>query len=288
MDEWIKSRYSETQSESVNKNNSIQLPECPKCKTPIRLNLRYSNYIKKQLSAMESIKSKQIGDKQGNEALKNGLVKEMKDFEKTNTLEITSIIVGRINEHLTTHKNMPHNKIVCLQNVFSIFSSLIKTDEEMLKKFKDKFVQEHLQCEINKLINQIYRAGKIMLVENQNLNDLVRECDRLKALFKYYEAKTEAKKPINDLNKSTQIGDKLVKLEHLLFDKKIKKKDIMRLIVLKEYLCNIIYMHVILTRRPAEGKGSGLSRGMALPEIPKIIVIACGSPAYSLTIQSSV
>ena len=62
----------------------------------------------------------------------------------------------------------------------------------------------------------------------------------------------------------------------------------MRLIVLKEYLCYIIYMHVILTRRPAEGKGSGLSRGMALPEIPKIIVIACGSPAYSLTIRSSV
>ena len=62
----------------------------------------------------------------------------------------------------------------------------------------------------------------------------------------------------------------------------------MRLIVLKEYLCYIIYMHVILIRRPAEGKGSGLSRGIALPETPKIIELAGGSRAYSLTIRSSI
>jgi hypothetical protein len=212
---------------------------------------------------MESIKSKQIGDKQGNEALKNGLVKEMKDFEKTNTLEITSIIVGRINEHLTTHKNMPHNKIVCLQNVFSIFSSLIKTDEEMLKKFKDKFVQEHLQCEINKLINQIYRAGKIMLVENQNLNDLVRECDRLKALFKYYEAKTEAKKPINDLNKSIQIGDKLVKLEHLLVNKISPFNDKMKLVVdgLLNDLKSLLKIELSKEERLMIHTAMGLSKG---------------------------
>ena len=182
---------------------------------------------------MEAIKTKQIGDKSGNDLLKKELANEMKHFEKTytpenknnakkqnsNTLPLIKSFVESIKKDMMVNKNMPYNKIVCLQNVFSIFSSLIKTDEEMLNKFKDEFVLEHLEFEIDKLISQVYRSDRIMLVENQNLNDLVRETDRLKALFKYYEAKKEAQKPMNDLNRSIQVGDKLVKLENLLVNK---------------------------------------------------------------------
>ena len=40
-------------------------------------------------------------------------------------------------------------------------------------------------------------------------------------------------------------------------------------------------MDVVESRRQAEGKGAGFSRGIALPEISKIMVLACGYPAYS-------
>ena len=44
-------------------------------------------------------------------------------------------------------------------------------------------------------------------------------------------------------------------------------------------------MDVVESRRQAEGQGAGLSRGIALPEIPKIMVLACGYPAYSQKIR---
>ena len=42
-----------------------------------------------------------------------------------------------------------------------------------------------------------------------------------------------------------------------------------------------VNMDVLVLGRQAEGKGGGLSRGIALPEIPKIILFACSYPQYS-------
>ena len=40
MDQWMRSRNEQLDSSG---DNPIQLPECPKCKTPLRRNMRYSN-----------------------------------------------------------------------------------------------------------------------------------------------------------------------------------------------------------------------------------------------------
>jgi hypothetical protein len=220
MDELIRSRYIE--------NNEIQMPECPKCKTPIRVNFRYSNCIKKQLNAIEMIKSKQIGDKNGNDMFKKELAIEMNNFLKLNPLSIAKKLVGQINELLKAYKYMPYNKIVCLKNVFNLFITLVKIDEDMFKIFKDEYVLEHLRFETKKLINQIYRSDRIVQIENQNLHDLVGETERLNELFKYYEVKIEASRRINDLNKSTQVADKLARIEHLLISKIHKFNDNIR------------------------------------------------------------
>ena len=42
-----------------------------------------------------------------------------------------------------------------------------------------------------------------------------------------------------------------------------------------------VNVDVLVLRRQAEGKGGGLGRGIALPEIPKIILLACRYPPYS-------
>lgn len=79
MDYWMESRYGPN-AETDTKNNSIQLPECPRCKTPIRRNLRYSNYVKTQLELIEKIKLKQYGDLETNKADLKNLKTEINKF----------------------------------------------------------------------------------------------------------------------------------------------------------------------------------------------------------------
>ena len=79
MDYWMDSRYG-PDAETDTKNNSIQLPECPRCKTPIRRNLRYSNYVKTQLGLIEKIKLKQYGDIMKNKIELNDFKTEINNF----------------------------------------------------------------------------------------------------------------------------------------------------------------------------------------------------------------
>ncbi|XP_066288837.1 NFX1-type zinc finger-containing protein 1-like [Branchiostoma lanceolatum] len=61
-------------------DKSIQLKTCPKCKTPIRRNLRYGNIIKKTLENIEKVKKKWYGDdvqKAQTAATANRLIREL-------------------------------------------------------------------------------------------------------------------------------------------------------------------------------------------------------------------
>jgi phage FluMu protein Com len=53
MDRLIKQENAEA---SAGLNKLIKLPECPRCQTPLRRNVRYSNYIKRQLKLIEQVK----------------------------------------------------------------------------------------------------------------------------------------------------------------------------------------------------------------------------------------
>ena len=76
MDDWMKSQSTDSTS------NAIKLPECPRCRTPIRFTLRYLNYVKTQLSSIEEIKRKQYGDLKQNEKDRENLSNEMSRHEK--------------------------------------------------------------------------------------------------------------------------------------------------------------------------------------------------------------
>ena len=60
--------------------NSIELPVCPRCKTPIRRNLRYSKYVKNQMALIEKIKLKSYGDVKDNMSKLTKLRKEIADY----------------------------------------------------------------------------------------------------------------------------------------------------------------------------------------------------------------
>ena len=51
LDCWKNSRH----DVNYDTNYTIELPTCPKCKTPIRVSRQYSNVIKKQLMAINEL-----------------------------------------------------------------------------------------------------------------------------------------------------------------------------------------------------------------------------------------
>nr|XP_006812407.1 PREDICTED: NFX1-type zinc finger-containing protein 1-like [Saccoglossus kowalevskii] len=58
LDQWV-----DDNQDSSTEDDVIQLKVCPRCKTPIRKNLRYGNVIKSILSDIEVVKQKILGDK---------------------------------------------------------------------------------------------------------------------------------------------------------------------------------------------------------------------------------
>lgn len=64
------------------KDNEIQLKECPKCKTPIRRSFRYGNIIKKTLADIEAVKKKTLDDQQRFREKKRQLEKQLKEVKR--------------------------------------------------------------------------------------------------------------------------------------------------------------------------------------------------------------
>ncbi|XP_044203715.1 NFX1-type zinc finger-containing protein 1 [Thunnus albacares] len=58
---------------------AIKLKECPKCRTPIRKNLRYGSHINRSLAEIEMVKEKIIGNQEDIKKHKKALQKQWKD-----------------------------------------------------------------------------------------------------------------------------------------------------------------------------------------------------------------
>jgi hypothetical protein len=268
MDGWIKSRYGEDQSESVDKNNEIQLPVCAKCKTPIRLNLRYSNDVKKQLSAIETIKSMQIGDQIQNKILKNSFDAEIKSYVNSfkSSSYLVEIYTNLLRTNIERNPNMPYNHIVSLKNAFGVFKELKKMETKSLPSlvsFKPSY--QHVKYEINKILGVLYgsSSNKINLLENQCLNEAIMEIERLKAVCNYYSLKHFAEKQTFKEDDRTQIKDKLNRLEGLLVGKILKfkgetKKEVDGLI---SSLKDLVKMELSREEKMMVVKAMGLTQG---------------------------
>ena len=193
MDYWIKSRFGDEQNrEDQAKNNSIELPNCPKCKTPIRLNLRYSNFIKKQLMSIEQIKTKQLGNEMQNNALKVKLLSEIKKSTKYIGLSQT------IKENLEHETPLTYNEINTLSNVWTIYNRLQDLKNELLNKLGPSNMQqvEHLEFAIGHVIYYLFDEKRSIIFgfNDQRLSDLLNELDRIEAIYKYYQFTNAMKK----------------------------------------------------------------------------------------------
>ena len=218
MDHWIESRYAgitDASNTDDNKQKTIQLPDCPKCKTPLRRNLRYSKYIKKQLKAIEQVKRKQFGEKQK--------IKEEKElFSKhiAQTLDEANktLFESEINPHLTA--TISYNQLIFFKNKWTLFNKIT----EIRKNNSEKFASIHdqfdlIQYEIKKLQNELFMHKDSS--KSQILDDISLELERIDSIVIYFEFVNFSSKnePKFDRPRSRKIQDNLSKLKLALISK---------------------------------------------------------------------
>jgi hypothetical protein len=282
LDNWIKS--SQLDSEV------IKLPECPKCRTPIRTNLRYSAYIKKQLASIEQVKKVSLGDERENRMVKYGLIQEIYEFagakhsfgdldedkEVNETLvKMNHWAMGKIYARLANRRSVPKQELISLKNVLSV----VRKVDNMERQLKDYFpitslvmrqnkeaARKHLAYEMDKFKPAIVTSD---LITNEKFAEIVRELDRVENLFKYYRFKVKygemqlaEKKDSDNLaqQERKRTEDLLVDIEVCLI-KSVAKYCEKRVASLFETLSQLVALEISEQERVEIVKAIGLSKG---------------------------
>ena len=234
MNEWIKSRYENENTDENTKNNSIQFPECPKCKTQIRNTLRYSNIIKKQLNLIEEIKLKQYGDPEKNKLDQNQLLNKINEYKKNQQLDTYSF--SFIEEMVSgLEKNeFSFNKLASFQNSWNIFCKIDEIKSKLDFPKEKNFQNNLIYFEIKKIFKLIFDKNdfKIRIVQNcnQRIEEIYLEIERicnLMELFKFQNQFSQAK----TLNNSNEKEDRVIRIVadlELVLYKKINRFDLVR------------------------------------------------------------
>ena len=235
MEQWLKSRYDENNNE--NDKNTIQLPCCPHCKTPIRRTLRYSKYYKSQLKAIEEIKLKQNGNQDKNRIEQLNLLNEInalnedksieKNFEDKSFLEAIKkdlFIDQSIYADLNQSDIYSSNDLIVFRNLWTIFKRSIELTKKLNESKYLEFNQiNHIFYEITKIKKLLYTTDNNkekfvnLYVSQQELNEMSYELERIGYLFNYFNVKNQVNKSkdtklnLNDLIKVSELLNKLEK-----------------------------------------------------------------------------
>lgn len=174
LDEWMSQ---ETAGE-------IQLKFCPKCKVPIRRNLRYGQIINKTLMDIDMVKSKMIGDRQKiNELIreiKSDLYKVPKDYRSQLQYECC-----RSQNSLTTlyYWHSFSQRIKFLLFLFDLMTEdILKEDSSLQKHFGD--------------LSQWFLNHKNPFSETE-LTEIETEMERIRKIHKFYKVKIKFMHELN-------------------------------------------------------------------------------------------
>ena len=183
IDKWMDEHI-----ESDEKMTSIKLKECPKCKTPIRRNLRYGNMIKQALHDIENVKRQIMGDdariKVLHQSIRQGIVK-LSDHDR--------II---LKQHMEKMARGPVSvqSFATIENQVRFLSKLMEMkdkyerDTEVIRQF----ASIGYGINIRRLHDFIIHERKYFT--KQEITDIFDELDRLKMLLQFLKTKVHMKK----------------------------------------------------------------------------------------------
>lgn len=211
--------YMASKSDNGSESTTIKLPECPRCCTPIRFTLRYLNYVKAQLNAIELIKKKEYGSQSKNKTDTINFLEEIKDHRGDLIWQGYSPSIFDFKyydsiDSMLGKSNLSASALNAYINSWKIYFNLQNTEFKMQKK-KDLVLtsdqSEHLKFEMKKLkalFNQSFSY--------QRLYDLKAESERIDCLFELFACQNSAPSNSQDL---IEISNLVALLEECLFKK---------------------------------------------------------------------
>ncbi|XP_074653872.1 NFX1-type zinc finger-containing protein 1-like [Tubulanus polymorphus] len=202
LDRWI------SQGGSTEANSRvIQLPSCPKCKTPIQQHLRYGNIIKEKVSLIERVKERILGAEAEKQQTVNRLLRELNtvDFKRFADRENMKDVLN--GEMITLHQiNVIHNQL----NIMKALKKMTKQVTDNLKASRNESAD---------IISNLSTIEEKLLqvrdqISDQQLEDFSIETTR----WQLYIRVCELAQKKNELRfqLSVELGDELVRTENTL------------------------------------------------------------------------
>ncbi|KAI6651709.1 NFX1-type zinc finger-containing protein 1 isoform b precursor [Oopsacas minuta] len=116
-----------------NNPGKIQLPFCPKCKVPIRKNLRYGEIVKKALNDLEDVKLKIIDEMRNNIRSSSNEILHKMQTNNTPFNPAQSEIIQNILKCIAIVSQCDHRKLYVIFDLLKIFSDLYQTPDHIWK-----------------------------------------------------------------------------------------------------------------------------------------------------------
>lgn len=177
--------YMEGQSDTE-EGSAIKLKECPKCKTPIRRNLRYGTIINKTLSEIENVKERIRGSSTEKEETRIRLqtsLSEMVNF-KSNFPREHKEFLKKVNNRATQLRTLLdlENRMIFYERLAKLLDKIHKADAEDVCDLEER---------LEKIEKWMQKSGPFL--SEQELSDLQTEVARitylLQLLVKWKQAK---------------------------------------------------------------------------------------------------
>uniref|UniRef100_A0A8W8IV13 RZ-type domain-containing protein n=1 Tax=Magallana gigas TaxID=29159 RepID=A0A8W8IV13_MAGGI len=218
------------------KDISVKLIECPRCKTPIRRNLRYGNDVKKTVLDIENAKRKIIGDRQRIKKMRYEIPDQIRTLSSKNLSDAKTI---RKVFDMLFETNVDENTLVAITNQIEFLKAINKIEENWEKKMRNK----------DKCLEDLKLFRKWIIVPRkyfteQELADAEDEIVRLQSFRRYIVCIDRLEsRGVQTVTKS----ENLKKVENMLTKGKKLNYDE------KEYLKNVLT--ALEKKLPASGLG---------------------------------
>ncbi|CAH1269061.1 ZNFX1 [Branchiostoma lanceolatum] len=248
-------------------DRKIQLKTCPKCKTPIRHNLRYGNMIKNTLAMIEKVKKRWKGDvqKAQTEATANKLMRMLRDADEERYCAETSEDLLR---QMERHRLYSPDEVAMYENKVLFLNRLA----ELKRKRRKYFVSGHIVDldfeEMKKEVKEMEKwlRRRTARVGEQEWEEFGREMIRLNFLLKLRVLKEEIRKKgisLDDQAKQSlgRVERRLTGLKPFIATREELVKRAMKKVEALMAKLSLALLNVCNEEPVKVVKGSGLTQG---------------------------
>ena len=165
LDQWMKMK-TDKDTNAV-EDQAIQLKVCPKCKTPIRRNLRYGTVVNEVLNDIEFIKQKVFGVPAEMSHKKEDLLDILEDKLRTSDPHSYGLLLGRLDRrHLT------QEELVLVESQIEFVHHIGQLKRKLAKE-KKSFIKMNMKEEAEKVDRELEVLKTWLIKHDTRISDQV-------------------------------------------------------------------------------------------------------------------